>query len=797
MKKLRAPSGFSLLELAVAIAVAGLLIAGVMAGRQLMDSGKATSVVTDTEEVQRAVAQFVKTYGALPGDMANASTRLGVSPDGTATFNGNGNGEIDNNNERQALWQHLALAGLIKGQYNPTVAAAPGTSLKTSKFGRDVGMQVYIEPVSSQVMIEYSRFQGGAGDYGFLTAEEARRIDQKYDDGNPTTGRIRAADGTGGTCLNGTNFDLTRKGRDCYLRMAANALDQNNITVAATDNANINPTDTSTSVLKCAGGVAVGGRIQFDCPDNAAQKYFKICRKGGIFEVDPNGYGCQYPACNAIWFNDRKGNPVYFAGVAVGTTSSGICATATGSTSQATYRWGFDDGGNIIKQDTYTNPALKCLSPGADEGWHYADNLQHMSGYCDTICRYAQIPNANIDIDPKPMDSWLDSKGFTARDNQVVITCKAGFSDSGRAETTAEVSGESNAITCNPTAGAGYTSSSLDCKADCSPVTTMGGYNATRMVITDSAPMPVPPGPVGTGLGNVRHGSTVTVSCATGYSYGLGVDQTVTVSCNSGAKTIKVHNNTTNTDTFPASLPYCYKNCITVATSANNFYSPMTMPGGAAPGTALHNTTQAITCNNSNYFGSQSNPNPSTTAICNDGTWSIPLPACYRKCGGTRHGGTQSCNPGGCGCGVSSQGSQTCNDGSWGGCSGGSCNSCGGGGGGCECGGHCCGCGAIANCCCQVYGGGGTCSPSSSWCQSTDCCSDQRLKTDIRFAGMQHGIPLYHFRYINDPSHAMYEGVMAQDVSYIPGAVNPASAHCGGYMSVNYDVIGVKFKRLD
>jgi type II secretory pathway pseudopilin PulG len=787
MKKLRTQFGFSMLELAVAIAVAGLLIGGVIAGRQLMDSGKATSVVSDTEEVQRAVAQFVKTYNAMPGDMQNASTRLGSFPGGIpATFNGNGNGEIDNNDERQAVWQHLALAGLIKGQYDPT-ATTPGTGLKTSKFGRDVGMQVQL--VGNQVMIEHSRFEGGTGGHGFLTPEEARRLDQKYDDGNPATGRMMALNGTGGTCLSGgTGFNTANKGRDCYLRVTASALDQNDITVATLDDADANPSDTSTSILKCANNLDIGDRIQFDCPENAAQKYFKICRKDGILEIDPNDYDCAYPSCPTSYFNDRNGHPVYFSSATVGETRGGICATATGNPAQATYRWGYDDGGNIQKASPYPMPALKCLSPGGSEGWHYTDNLQHMSGYCDTICRFSQI-TGNVTKTPEPMDAWLNTNQITARNNRARIRCMSGFSDPSRAETAVEVSGESDILTCSATEGTGYTGQTLNCLPDCSIAGTPG-WVAGRMTATLFS------GSAADLATNIRNSSTVSVTCATGYSWGASSTVSwVRVQCSGagGTRTITTNNGPV------ATLPTCFANCPSAATSGSNFYSPMTLPGGAAPGTTLHGTTQTITCNNTTHFGSVSVPNPSTIATCNNGSWNVPsLPACYPRCSTptARAGASDVVET----CCNGSQRTRTCGTtGSWSAASPSSCPTC---TPPCasnpiDCGNcqmtaegkrECAfGCGWKHVCAGSVNMGG--CDPGY--------CSDNRLKQDIRLVGYKGNIPVYHFSYRNDPTHTRYEGVMAQDVSHIPGAVNLGSERCGGYMSVNYDAIGVTFKRLD
>ncbi len=71
--------------------------------------------------------------------------------------------------------------------------------------------------------------------------------------------------------------------------------------------------------------------------------------------------------------------------------------------------------------------------------------------------------------------------------------------------------------------------------------------------------------------------------------------------------------------------------------------------------------------------------------------------------------------------------------------------------------------------------------------------SDLRLKTDVhRIGTAAHGLPLYTFRYIDEPG--LYEGVMAQDVlGVMPEAVSVAE---DGYYRVDYEMLGIPFRRL-
>ncbi|WP_375282126.1 tail fiber domain-containing protein [Pseudooctadecabacter sp.] len=72
--------------------------------------------------------------------------------------------------------------------------------------------------------------------------------------------------------------------------------------------------------------------------------------------------------------------------------------------------------------------------------------------------------------------------------------------------------------------------------------------------------------------------------------------------------------------------------------------------------------------------------------------------------------------------------------------------------------------------------------------------SDIRTKTDIVPVGTAaNGLPLYHYRYLRAPT--VFEGVMAQDVlMHTPQAV---TLQPGGYMTVNYGMLGLELKVVD
>jgi hypothetical protein len=70
--------------------------------------------------------------------------------------------------------------------------------------------------------------------------------------------------------------------------------------------------------------------------------------------------------------------------------------------------------------------------------------------------------------------------------------------------------------------------------------------------------------------------------------------------------------------------------------------------------------------------------------------------------------------------------------------------------------------------------------------------SDRRLKTDVEWVGMQQGVAVYQWRYLDRPGR--YQGVMAQEVlASHPRAVVPRH---DGMLTVDYSRLPVAFRRL-
>ena len=221
------------------LTIIGLIIGGILVGRDLIRVSELNSVVSEAGHYTQAVTDFRAKYLALPGDFAGATALWGSPaagcPNGataagdpvTATCNGDGNGSIssidgggafDGNNFYESIraWQHLANAGLIDGSYTgvpgSALATLPviGVNVPASKLagaGYTIATaNTYIANISPWFVGTYPHilFLGSVPTYRLtpfnntwitfgptLTPTEAYNIDAKVDDGMPGTGLVR------------------------------------------------------------------------------------------------------------------------------------------------------------------------------------------------------------------------------------------------------------------------------------------------------------------------------------------------------------------------------------------------------------------------------------------------------------------------------------------------------------------------------------------------------------------------------------------------------------------------------
>jgi prepilin-type N-terminal cleavage/methylation domain-containing protein len=180
MKQKRSQRGFTLVEIAIVLVIIGLIVGGVLTAQQVSQNAKITNAVQGIKSYQAAVQTYNQNYGALPGDDLQAKTRLQPTPpDVAGGTRGNGviDGAYDNtaSAESQLFWNHLRLAGLIKGS---------GVGLPSNPFSGIFGVQNNaFEGAMTGNVLCLNQVSGSA----------ATAIDQQLDDGLPDAGILRAS----------------------------------------------------------------------------------------------------------------------------------------------------------------------------------------------------------------------------------------------------------------------------------------------------------------------------------------------------------------------------------------------------------------------------------------------------------------------------------------------------------------------------------------------------------------------------------------------------------------------------
>jgi prepilin-type N-terminal cleavage/methylation domain-containing protein len=195
--------GFTLVELAVVLAVIGVLLVMVLKSSSITDTAKTNDLIAIAGDLSNAVRQYRAKYNYLPGDDPQAVQDVGAA---TGHF-GNGNGSIDFSAVSGAEWDmapdHLFKAGLIRTSADPSNSL--GLASLTSPYGKVwlVSYGVAITPAgggSNQTPCGVAVSSAGGTPiavnmilFANIPAAVAQQIDAKLDDGNPTTGSIRAS----------------------------------------------------------------------------------------------------------------------------------------------------------------------------------------------------------------------------------------------------------------------------------------------------------------------------------------------------------------------------------------------------------------------------------------------------------------------------------------------------------------------------------------------------------------------------------------------------------------------------
>jgi hypothetical protein len=218
-------AAFTLIEMAIVITIIGLVVGGIILARSYLDNSQMNAMMTESRYYINAFSQFQSLYHAVPGDMATADQVWGRSPNcggaiANGTCPGDGNGQILSSANAGAgalpevfyAFQHLALAGLISGNYTGRTAGGVGTLVATAGVNVPAGAfsgtaylfdhpdftdgnvtgadPLYFSTLYFHVLKVAALPANSLPTGAFLTPAQALELDTKYDDGKPGTGWI-------------------------------------------------------------------------------------------------------------------------------------------------------------------------------------------------------------------------------------------------------------------------------------------------------------------------------------------------------------------------------------------------------------------------------------------------------------------------------------------------------------------------------------------------------------------------------------------------------------------------------
>ncbi len=232
-------TGFTLLEMSVVIVVIGLIVGGIVAGQSVIRQTQLSAVISEAQQYKSSANRFRDLYKALPGDYVDASEYW------SGTSGGNGNGAIELFGENYRFWQHLALAGLISGNYTGTVSplanttvpainvAVPASRLSTafwsagylsqlSTVNHEFGYSDLANLQNNYLILSGRNISGWWIAQSALTPDEALQIDSKIDDGRPALGDVRGGFPNNTSCVtgntSGASYNATgNTGQGCAL----------------------------------------------------------------------------------------------------------------------------------------------------------------------------------------------------------------------------------------------------------------------------------------------------------------------------------------------------------------------------------------------------------------------------------------------------------------------------------------------------------------------------------------------------------------------------------------------------
>lgn len=219
-------TGFTLIELSIVLVIIGLIVGGVLVGRDLISAAAVRAQVSQIEGYNRATNTFRGKYNALPGDMRDEdATKFGFLRGywdiGCVDPCSNGDGIIGNNegaqrqsSEPHLFWVDLSAARLIPESFTAYLGIYTDSTnipqfLPPAKISNGHYVYVwsggvvptsYVDGPTGKDGINYYTVAGMTtyqrDDYFRSTptmrVRDAYNIDLKVDDGLPQSGKVKA-----------------------------------------------------------------------------------------------------------------------------------------------------------------------------------------------------------------------------------------------------------------------------------------------------------------------------------------------------------------------------------------------------------------------------------------------------------------------------------------------------------------------------------------------------------------------------------------------------------------------------
>jgi prepilin-type N-terminal cleavage/methylation domain-containing protein len=217
-------TGFTLIELSIVLVVIGLVLGGILVGRDMINAAEVRATISQIEKYNSAVNTFRNKYQGLPGDLTpDKAAALGFTMRPGTFGRGDGDGLIESTglvlgesfgSEAGMFWNDLSVANLIDGNFTTALNTDAGNPLQTAtniaattvatvlpaaRMGRGNFVTVGSTGGLNYWSIAGLGYNGVAiffsGNYAAtqnITPNEAYIMDVKLDDGMPETGIVQA-----------------------------------------------------------------------------------------------------------------------------------------------------------------------------------------------------------------------------------------------------------------------------------------------------------------------------------------------------------------------------------------------------------------------------------------------------------------------------------------------------------------------------------------------------------------------------------------------------------------------------